>query len=403
MHNFWDLVRFEYKKIFVRKSVWISIVLTMAATVFSVCGLIIGSNPATGMSNYAEMLMDKEYKMALSGRPLDGDLILEASKAYQTVPDDVYPYSDSEEYQRYARPYSSVYALIDSAYAERGHGFNIDNLQTISAEDAHGYYEKRITQYRLNLENNPMFTQENVDRVIEADRRVQKPFIMAYTEGYERFFSFTTTNAFIVMFLIAFMLSPMFVNEYSQKTDSLILSSKNGKSSLICAKVFTGVSFSVLLSAAFLTAGYLLCMWVYGFEGANSPIQMHVPLLTYNFTMLEAVGILFITTILGSLLMTGICLCLSSVMNNSIVVLAVNVTVILLGMFNGIFPGSAEKIRYFLPSPMGTYFDVILKQYSWNIFGVEIWLYQAVCITAAAAGSLLLLLACRNFMRHQAG
>lgn len=401
MNNFWDLVRFEYKKIFVRKSVWIAVALAVAATAASVCGLIIGRNPVTGMSNYEEMLMDKEYKMALSGRPLDGALILEASRAYQTVPDDVYPYSDSEEYQRYARPYSSVYALIDSAYAERGHGFNIDSLQTISAEDAYSYYEKRITQYRLNLENNPMYTQENVDRVIEADSRVQKPFIMAYTDGYERFFSFTTTNAFVVMFLIAFMLSPMFVNEYSQNTDSLILASKNGKTSQIYAKIFTGVSSGILLSAVFLMAGYLLCMYIYGFEGADSPIQLHVPLLTYHFTMLETVAILFITTILGSLLMTGICLCLSSVMNNSIVVLAVNVIVILLGMFNGIFPGSAEKIRYFLPSPMGTYFDVILKQYSWNIFGVEIWLYQAVCVTAAAAGSLLLLLAYRNFRRHQ--
>lgn len=401
MNNFWDLVGFEYKKIFVRKSVWIAIALAVAATAASVCGLIIGRNPVTGMSNYEEMLMDKEYKMALSGRPLDGALILEASRAYQTVPDDVYPYSDSEEYQRYARPYSSVYALIDSAYAERGHGFNIDSLQTISAEDAYSYYEKRITQYRLNLVNNSMYTQENVDRVIEADSRVQKPFIMAYTDGYERFFSFTTTNAFVVMFLIAFMLSPMFVNEYSQNIDSLILASKNGKTSQIYAKIFTGVSSSILLSAVFLMAGYLLCMYIYGFEGADSPIQLHVPLLTYHFTMLEAVAILFITTILGSLLMTGICLCLSSVMNNSIVVLAVNVTVILLGMFNGIFPGSAEKIRYFLPSPMGTYFDVILKQYSWNIFGVEIWLYQAVCVTAAAAGSLLLLLAYRNFRRHQ--
>lgn len=401
MNNFWDLVGFEYKKIFVRKSVWIAIALAVVATAASVCGLIIGRNPVTGMSNYEEMLMDKEYKMALSGRPLDGALILEASRAYQTVPDDVYPYSDSEEYQRYARPYSSVYALIDSAYAERGHGFNIDSLQTISAEDAYSYYEKRITQYRLNLENNPMYTQENVDRVIEADSRVQKPFIMAYTDGYERFFSFTTTNAFVVMFLIAFMLSPMFVNEYSQNTDSLILASKNGKTSQIYAKIFTGVSSGILLSAVFLMAGYLLCMYIYGFEGADSPIQLHVPLLTYHFTMLETVAILFITTILGSLLMTGICLCLSSVMNNSIVVLAVNVTVILLGMFNGIFPGSAEKIRYFLPSPMGTYFDVILKQYSWNIFGVEIWLYQAVCVTAAAAGSLLLLLAYRNFRRHQ--
>lgn len=401
MNNFWNLVGFEYKKIFVRKSVWVAVSLALITTVVSSFGLIIGINPATGKSNYAEMLVDKKYELALSGRPIDGNLILEASKAYQTIPSDVYPYSDSKEYQLYARPYSSVYTLIDSAYAERGQRFNIDYLQTISEEDAHAYYEKRIAQYRLYLENNPSFTQENMDRVLENDNLVQKPFIMAYTDGYERFFDFSTTYAFIVMFLIAFILSPLFVNEYSQNMDSLILSSKNGKSSQIHAKIFTGISFSIVLTASILLIGYLICMCIYGFEGTSSPIQLHIPLLTYNFTMLEVVMVLFATTILGGLLMTGICLCLSSAVNHAIVVLAVSVMVILLGMFDGIFPSFAEKVRYFLPSPMGTYFDVILNQYAWTIFGINIWLYQAVCIVAVVVSSLLLLLTYRNFKRHQ--
>lgn len=402
MNNFWRLVRFEYKKILVRKSVWIATSLALITMIFSVCGLIIGTNPATGISNYTEMLIDKDYKLALSGRPLDGNLILEASKAYQTIPDDVYPYSDSKEYQLYARPYSSVYTLIDSAYAERGHGFNLDDLQTISAEDAYGYYEKRIAQYRLNLENNPLFTQENVARIIANDDLVQKPFIMAYTDGYERFFALSTTNALLVMLLIAFVLSPMFVNEYNQKTDSVILASKNGKSSQIHAKIFTGVSFSIFITAAFLLVGYLLCLYIYGPEGANSPIQLHIPLLTYHLTMGEAVIILFTTTILGGYLMTGICLCLSSMMNNAIVVLAINVTIILLGMFNGLFSGFAEKIRCFLPAPMGAYADIIAKQYTWSIFGIDIWLYQAVCMVSVVIGSLLLLLTYRQFKYHQA-
>lgn len=403
MNNFWCLVGFEYKKIFARKSVLIAILLALAATVFSSAGLVIGSDPVTGISYYDEMLTDKEYALALSGTPLDGKLILETSKAYQTVPDGIYPYSNSEEYQKYARPYSMVYTLIDSAYTERGHGFNIAELQKISEEDAYGYYEARIKQYRLNLENNPSFTQANVERVIGIDSQVQKPFIMEYTEGYECFFSFTTVSAFIVMFLIAFILSPIFVNEYSQRMDSLILTSKNGKASQIYAKIFTGISFSIVMSVFYLTVGYLLCMCIYGFEGANAPIQLHIPLLTYNFTMLDAVILLFLTTIFGSLLMTGICLFLSSSVNNSIVALAVSVSIVFLGMFSGIFPSSIEKIRYFLPSPMGTYFDAIAKQYSWHIFGIDIWLYQAVCIVAVLAGSILLLLSYRNFKRHQAG
>lgn len=403
MNNFWSLVKFEYKKIFVRKSVLVAISLAIVATVFSVLGLVIGNNPNTNTSNYKEMLMDKEYILSLSGKPLDGKLILEASKAYQTIPKEVYPYSKSNEYQKYARPYSVIYSLIDSAYAKRGLGFNLDDFQTISEEDAYSYYEKRINQYRLNLENNPTFTQENVDKVIEIDNQVPKPFIMEYTNGYERFFALSTMNSFVVMFLIAFILSPIFVNEYSQNTDSLILTSRNGKSSQIYAKIFTGISSSILVTTLFLTIGYLLCMFTYGFEGANSPIQLHIPLLTYNFTMFKAVILLFITTILGGFFMTGICLYLSSAICKPVVVLATSMIVILLGMFNGIFPNFIEKAKYFLPSSMGTYFDVISNQYLWNIFGINIWLYQAVCIVAFIVGSLLLLLTYCNFKRHQVG
>ncbi|MEG2523018.1 MAG: hypothetical protein RSA90_03650, partial [Lachnospiraceae bacterium] len=203
MNNFWSLVGFEYKKIFVRKSVLIAVLLALIATIFSVFTLVMGINPNTGISNYKEMLIDKEYSLAFSGTPLDKRLILKASKAYQTIPDGVYPYSDSVEYEKYARPYNSVYTLIDSTYAECGNGFDTNDLQEISEEDANSFYEKRINQYRINLENNSNFTKGNVDRIIEADNQIKKPFIMEYTDGYERFFSFSTTNAFIVMFLIA--------------------------------------------------------------------------------------------------------------------------------------------------------------------------------------------------------
>jgi len=222
VNNFWTLVKFEYKKIVVRKSVMIIMVLALIANVFTVCGIILGTDYVTGMTNYEEMLLDKDYQLALSNKALDGELILETAKAYQKIPTDIYPYSDSDEYQKYARPYSSIYSLIDSAYAERGHGFNLDDLQNISKEDAYGYYEKRISQYRLNLENNSLFTQANVEKVIQLDDAVKKPFILQYTEGYIRFFNFTATNAFIVLFLIAFALSPLFSNEKTENTHKFL-------------------------------------------------------------------------------------------------------------------------------------------------------------------------------------
>ena len=401
MNNFWTLVGFEYKKIMLKKSIWVCVILALVSTIFAVSGIVIGTNPVTGMSNYDEMLMDKKYAQHLSGRVLDGDLILEASHAYQKIPSDVYPYSNSKEYQIYARPYSSIFNFVDSAYTTRNFPFGYKEFMQIPKDLATSYYEKRIEQYRLNLENNPNFSPQNIERIIEIDKNVKKPFTMEYTFGYERFFTLSTTNAFIIMFLVAFILSPIFVNEYSQKTDSLILASKNGKRSQILAKIFTGVSFSILLTLFLSLLGYVLCMLIYGFDGANAPMQLHMPLITYNFTMIELVILLCVTTAFGSLLMTGICLFLSSVANRSIVVLAISITIILLGMFNNIFPNSIHKVKFFFPSAMGTYFDVILHQYSWNILGIDLWLYQAVCFVALVIGSSLLIVSYHKFKNHQ--
>lgn len=400
MNNFWNLVGFEYKKIFTKKGVPISICLAILTTILTILLVVMGSDTLTGMSSYDTMLMDKEYELELAGRPLDAALILEASAAYREIPDNVYPYTGSKEYLQYARPYSSVYNLINSAYANRGNDFDITDFQSISLADATAYYEIRETQYRANLENNDMYSQANVEKVMALDAEVTKPFTMQYVDGYLRFFAFSTTNAFIVMFLIGFVLSPLFSEEYQRGMDSLILTSKNGKRTQVLAKLVTAVSFSIAIAFIFLFIGYFLCMIVYGAEGANAQIQLHIPRITYNFTMLEVVGLLFVTTIFGSFLMTGICVYLSSIMDKSVTVLAICVVIIILGMVNGVTLPGFEKVRYFLPSPMATYFDVI-NQFSFHVLGTQVMLYQMVCIVAAVIGSALLLLAYGNFKRHQ--
>ena len=405
MNNFWSLVGFEYKKIFIRKSVIIAIALSVVVVLLSSFTMLLGSNNMsdfqdTEMSNYEEMLMEKEYQLALSGRPIDGELILEASKAYSKIPSDIYPYTDSEEYHKYARPYSHVLHMVDSAYKTRNEPFGYVDFQTISEDLANSYYEKRSAQYRLNLENNPLFTQENVEIVMELDNEVEKPIIIQYDEGYTRFLALSTTNALIIMILMAFIVSPIFSEEYQKRTDSLILTSKYGKNKQILAKLFTGVSIGAFITFILMLVCYLACMFAYGFEGANAAIQNYVALITYNFTMLEVVTLLFITTTFGSFLMVAISLFLSSAISKPIATLAISMVIAVLGMINGVTLPGLEKIRYFSPSALGAFGDVI-TQFSWSIFGVNIMLYQAVCIVAFVIGTALLLITYRNFKKHQ--
>lgn len=405
MNNFWTLVGFEYKKIFYKKSVIMALALGLAIVIFSCFTMVMGKSSqgnyyTEDMSAYDAMLMDKGYEKALEGRPLDGELILEASKAYQKIDKNVTRYTQSESYQKYARPYSSIYTLIDAAYAKAGHAFGVDDFQNISEEMANNYYTIRENQYRTNLTNNPLFSASDVEKIMEMDKGVQKPFIMEYKDGYQRFFALSTSTMVILLFVISFCISPIFSDEYSKRTDSLILTSKNGKNTFLYAKIFTSISATFVLALVFILSTYFICMAIYGFEGTHAQIQLLIPAITYNFTILDMAIILLVTSLFGAFLHTAICMFTSSFSNNSIIPMAITSVLVLVGMFNGINNVFFIKLRYFLPSAMGSFWDISM-QLVFNILGIQMMLYQIICIVGFILGVILLRVAFQNFKKHQ--
>ncbi len=390
MNNFGTLVRFEFKKILTRKSVYIA----LAICIF----LVIISTLAAALGDEENLQIDKAHHLALSGRELNGELIKEAAEGYATIPSDVYPYTDSEEYQTYARPYSAIFTLVDSTYATRNEAFTFKEFAQLTDEQADNYYDLRINQYRLNLENNDTFSQENVERVIALDSEVQKPFVIQYAGGYYRNLMLSASKAIIIMLFLVFIVSPVFADEYQRGTGSLILTSKNGKKTTIWAKIFVALSVGAFVTALLLALSYISCMLIYGFEGANADIQNYIGLLTYNFTMLDLTILMFFTTLIGALFMTAICLVFSSALKNSAVSISASMALLIISMIIN-FP-FAEKVRYFFPVNMGAFWDVV-TQYSFSVLGLDLWLYEAVCIVAFVGTGLSLMLTYCNFNRHQ--
>lgn len=399
MNNIWTLVGFEYKKIFVRKSVFIAILSAVFVITFAGATNIIGTNTTTGKSYYDEMLLENKYIAAFNGKALTGELIFEAAQAFAGVLTDNYAVTESDEYSKFAKPYESIFRIVDSAYTNKNNSFLVKDFGALRSEQANNYYEIRSAQYRKNLENNPLFTDENIERIIEMDTEVVKPFTLQYHEGYRRFLNMSSINALCIMILVSFILAPLFSDEHQKKTDSLILTSKNGKNSFIKSKIFTAFSCSVALTLLILAVAYFICMLIYGFDGFNASLQNVLGLVTYNFTLAEVILLLVVTTISGSFLMMSITLFFSSC-TKPIVCLMLSLSVVVLGLFNGLTMEWFVKLRMFLPTAMGT-FDDIITQLSWSILGTDIWSYQAVCMMAFVVGSLLLLFTCLNFKRQQ--
>lgn len=247
-HSFWNFVGFEYKKIFNKKSVQFALFLTIAVIGISVFGTLFGNTYIDGKvfeSNYDAMIKDRDYARSLEGRQLDSELIMESAQAYARISMQN-NYTDTDEYQTFARPYSGVYSIIRTIFNTESRRFNMEDFQSLRSAQADEFYTmRRLKQIQLVQETN--MSSAAKEKVLAMDAQVETPFIFSYTDGYRRFFNLSNIVGLASAFAIASCIAPLFAGEYTSGADQLILSSKHGKNKLIAAKLFTGFSLTAAI------------------------------------------------------------------------------------------------------------------------------------------------------------
>ena len=102
MRQFWTIVGFEYRKILRRRSTWIALAAVLIFALLNSQLYLMGGSYINGEyleSNRKAMEKDRGYALALSGRAMDGELLTEAARAYQVIPQDAELYQATQEYQ----------------------------------------------------------------------------------------------------------------------------------------------------------------------------------------------------------------------------------------------------------------------------------------------------------------
>ena len=406
MNNFWNLVGFEYKKIFMKKSVWFAIILSVITVVWSCFGLVLGQEYIDGKpvrSGYEGMLMDREFGRALSGRAIDGKLIMEASKAYQMLPTNEPRYSITKEYQKYARPYSDIYGFVRTIYNKTiVSSFGHVELQNITEEQAASLYDirkEKIKETTLSYELN----ERSKEKINTLDKKVKKPIIYEYMAGYDRYFSLLYTSGLIAAFLIAICIAPIFAGEY-KGADQLILSSKNGKKSLIQAKIFAGATIAVFFTILLCLITYFACMFIYGFDGANGALQLKVPLSTLPLKVGEVAILFSICVLFACIFFSVITMLFSAKLRSSFGVIIVMSLILIVPMFVSVpvYFVTIYRMSMLLPSNMMEFWNIISPMF-YEIFGLSIEPYIFMPIFAALTSIIILPFAYKAFKNHQVG
>jgi len=391
MRNFFDLVGFEYKKIFKQKSAVISLLLTTAV----VCAI-----PLTIFlpeSRYQEMLRDGEYARALSGRAIDEMLLKETRDAYSKVPV-IELWWTTPEYQQYARPYLEIYTQMYEVYDT-----NVEKVRTLTDADLSNFYQVRHDKVSDNIRSSAI-SDAAKDTMIKLDGEISTPFIFEWSKGFDTLFGCMFTIGIACAFALAVCLAPLFAGEYSAHTDQLILSSKWGKDKQISAKIFTAVSISLVFYILLIVIVIFSCWSIYGFDDVNAPYQLLIPLSAYPLTLLEATTILALCVFFGILLVVTLTLLLSSKFKSPFGVIIIISVLLFVPMMLYVPETIVWLYNLFslLPSNMMVVWSVF-SRIPYDFFGLIILPYVFLPVFAILASAVMLPFAWRAFRRHQIG
>lgn len=148
--------------------------------------------------------------------------------------------------------------------------------------------------------------------------------ILGYCDGWDKMLSgMGSVIALLMCLLIVIALSPVFSEDYSHHTDSVIYAARYGRSKLASAKIIASLEAVLAIYLILLLLNLILYGTFYGLQGWNVNIQasLHYASSTYNLTFLQMFLITVVFNVFGVLTLTLITLLISAKMNNPVVAL----------------------------------------------------------------------------------
>lgn len=358
MKNFKTIYMYEMKKLLCRKIVYVTAAVMLLALVFSVCGGVLGNYYVDGEavdSHYNMQKTDAAYARALNGRKIDRQLLEETQAAYGKMPEGVERYTLTEEYQKYARPYSAIHNFIAQSLT-----IPYEEVNTWKADEAELYADREKEMEKVWEELR--LTEAEKEYWRKAGRQPKTPYSFYYADGWETLGSCGYTFALMMLLMAGICLSGVFTEEHSRRTDQLLLCSRHGKRELYWAKILAGITFAgggtLFYTAVMMLTGFL----IYGADGGRALIQFMYPRSPQSVNMMEMALILY-GVILTAVVMTGVfVMVLSELLHSSMGTLSIVVGMILLTMFVNIPADlrTLEQLWDFIPSnftDVGTIFS----------------------------------------------
>ena len=308
---------YEVKKILQRKIVWICMLISILIILITVSASVLG--------DYEAYQTERAYEKALSGRLIDDTLLKEMQEAYAKVPLDQEKYSHTDEYQTYARPYSTIFNTV-----RRLTGLVTKEVLT-ELDNEKDIYRVRM-QYLERDWNALLLSEKEKAFWREQEEQRESPMTFRYAEVYNMLMMHANTIGLLCIFMVSVYLANVYPEEHIRKTDQLILSSKYGRGHTFLSKYLAGMFVAGMISLIFILFTFGVEFFIYGAEGFEVPLQLVYGQSSCHITVGQAVLILYSMILLASIFEGAFVMMLSEVLHSSVGTLSVAIGIIILTM-----------------------------------------------------------------------
>lgn len=394
------LIRFEIKKIVMKKSTIVAFVLLFAIQVLLSMTGSLGSTYKNDVfvETHAERnRIDREHGIALSGRTIDDALLGEMQAAYADFDWSNSDYWWSEEYNQGVRRYGDLEYRLKLWGLGTGHSF--DNMSS------EVLYNLRAKQRDSMWEAYELSDKEKAYWQ-EKDAQVEIPFTYEYALGYDSLTGMQGMymTCMLMTFFIGISMVTVFADEHTRKTDQLILCARYGKGKAYFAKILAGslVVFGVnVLFTGVQIAGKFTS---YGTEGFGAAIQSVVaPWYSYPLTMGQTLLLMTGILLLSGVMVAVFAMLLAELLGNSVGAMAVVVGLLFAARLVPIPPsfGVLSQAWNYMPINMLKVDEGLLDPRLVNLFGCKLTGWQFAPILYVVLIGVMVLAGSRLYRRYQ--
>lgn len=380
------LISFELKKIIRKRS---TILIILSALLISLSTIFFGAMTETSYITETEKL--RGFQAVENERDIQGQL-----NGYLT--EDYIKQVNIEADQNNPK----YWGILPAIGVQEVRLPNI--ISDLTEGNINGIYDN-ILNGPLTDKPRPVGTSNEVDKLLKMYEQVQVPFYYDYYDGWEKMSSsFSILVALVVSAIIVICLSPVFSEEYSQKTDAIILTTKYGKNKVILAKLISSLIFILSIYLLFGTLNFTLHAAIYGLDGSNANIQLHgwYYQSPYNFTFLELNFFSMGLSLIGLLFIAIITLFISSKVKSPFITVILSAAVLYIPKIDvSEISYTANIVLDLFPINMMNAAEHFELGVFYNLFGIPLLQPIMMTFTAAIISVLLISFTYKSFKNHQ--